>query len=94
MGSNSATQQLLVTHLPGIHARPSLSIVQTVRRFRSKVTIGYAGREADAGEILGVMSLGVPQGSQVTLSAHGPDAEEVVAALAKLFADDFGMSGD
>jgi phosphotransferase system HPr (HPr) family protein len=34
----------------------------------------HGDREADAGEILQLMSLGVPQGSEITLSAKGPDA--------------------
>jgi phosphocarrier protein len=37
------------------------------------------------------MSMGVPEGAEITLSAQGPDAEEVLDALVGLFADDFGM---
>jgi phosphocarrier protein len=62
-----------------------------VRRFQSKVKIAYGDREDDAGEILNLMSLGVPQGEEVTFSAKGPDAEGVLEALVQLFADDFGF---
>ncbi|MCX7426395.1 MAG: HPr family phosphocarrier protein [Planctomycetia bacterium] len=92
MSKRSATRQITVTHSPGLHARPCLAIVNTVRRFRSKVKIRTSEREADAGEILHVMSLGVPQGAEVTLSASGPDAEEALDALARLFSDNFGFS--
>jgi phosphotransferase system HPr (HPr) family protein len=92
MSKQSATRQITVTHSPGLHARPCLAIVNTVRRFRSKVKIRTSEREADAGEILHVMSLGVPQGAEVTLWASGPDAEEAVDALARLFSDNFGFS--
>ncbi len=93
MPRRSATRAVVVTHPPGLHARPCLAIVKTVRRFRSKVRIRSGGQEADAGEILEVMSLGVPYGSELTLSAEGPDADRVLDALAQLFADNFGMSG-
>ena len=91
MSAQSATRQVVVTHAAGIHARPSLAIFNTVRPFQSQVTIYNDRRAADAREILQVLSLGVPCGAEVTLSAEGPDAEEAVDALAKLFADNFGM---
>ena len=87
----SATRRLVVAHSHGLHARPSLAIAKTVRRFQSKVRIRAGRREADASDILQLLSLGVPQGTEITLAAEGPDAEETLDALAKLFDDDFGM---
>ena len=92
MARRSATRRVIVTHPPGIHARPSLAIVKTVGQFRSKVRIRSGDQEVDASEILEVMSLGVPQGAELTLSAEGPDAEQVLDALARLFADNFGLT--
>ena len=92
MSGRSATRQVTVTHSPGLHARPCLAIVNTVRRFHSKVEFHSGDQEADAGEILQLMSLGVPQGTEITLRAKGPDAVEVLDALAHLFADNFGFS--
>ena len=91
MATPSATRRLTVAHQGGIHARPALAIVKTVQRFRSKVRLRAGGQEGDAGEILQLMSMGISDGTEVTFSAQGPDAEDVLDALAKLFADDFGM---
>lgn len=91
MSKRSAARKVVVEHVSGLHARPCLVIVSTVRRFGSKVQIRSGDGEADAGEILQVMSLGVPQGAEVTLSAQGPDAEQVLDALVRLFADNFGF---
>ena len=93
MARRSATRRVIVTHPPGVHARPSLAIVKTIRQFRCKVRIRSGDQEADASEILQVMSLGAPHGAELTLTAEGPDAENVLDALAKLFADNFGLSG-
>jgi phosphocarrier protein HPr len=91
MSKRTATRQVVVTHSPGLHARPCLAIVNTVRRFRSHVMIRKGDEAADAGEILQLMSLGVPQGTEVTLEASGPDAVEVLDALEQLFASNFGF---
>ncbi len=82
----------MVTHPHGMCARASLAIVNMVRRFQSKVQIRKGDQEADASEVLPILSLGVPQGAEITLSAQGLDAEEVLDALVRLFADDFGVS--
>jgi phosphocarrier protein HPr len=92
MLGRSATRQVTVTHSPGLHARPCLAIVNTVRRFHAKVELSNGKQEADAAEILQLMSLGVPKGTEVTLRAKGPDAEEALDAVARLFADNFGFS--
>ena len=88
-----ATRHVIVAHPNGIHVRPSTAIVKTVRQFESQVQIRYNGHEADAREVLQILSLGVPQGAEITLAAEGLDAEKVLEALVRLFADDFGMSG-
>ncbi len=92
MKGSSFTRRLTVHHRPGLHARPSLAIVKTVQRFQSKVRLRNGHQEANASDILQVMSLGVPEGAEVTFTAEGPDAELVLDALAKLFANDFEMS--
>jgi phosphocarrier protein len=87
----SASRTVTVTHQPGLHARPCLAIVKAVRAFRSKITLRHRSRVANAGEILEVMSLGVPTGDEVTLTATGPDAEEAIEALVRLFETNFGF---
>ena len=91
MAKRSATRKVTVTHAPGLHARPCLAIINTVRRFQSDVTICNGDEVANAAEILELMSLGVPQGTEVTLEAKGPDAVEAVDALERLFVDNFGF---
>lgn len=89
--STTASRTVTVTHQPGLHARPSLAIVNAVRGFRSTITLRHGSRTVNAGEILEVMSLGVPTGDEVTLTATGPDAEEAIATLVRLFETNFGF---
>lgn len=74
----------------GIHARPASVFVQTASKFKSKVQIKAKGKTVDAKSILMIMSMGLTKGTEITLSADGPDEAEAVAALKKLVDDKFG----
>ena len=81
VGAHAAERNAIVTNPAGLHARPSAAIVQTVRKFKSKVQIICRGQTVNAGNILEVMTLGAGQGTPLVLKAHGPDAEAVLGAL-------------
>ena len=67
----------------GIHARPATLLVQTASKFASDITLEYKGKAVNLKSIMGVMSLGVGQGADVTISAEGPDADDAIAAIAE-----------
>ena len=91
MFAKSVTRTLTVSNPTGLHARPSVAIASTVRKYRSKVHIRRDNQVVDAGEVLQLLTLGASQGTRLTLTAKGPDAEEVLDALETLFADGFGL---
>jgi phosphotransferase system HPr (HPr) family protein len=94
MWSRCATRQIRVSRPAGLHARPSLAIATAVRQFDAKVTIHSGGRTADASSILELLALGAAQGDALQLRAKGPEAEEALEALVRLFADDFGLADE
>lgn len=94
MVDHTATRKVTVLNPAGLHARPSLAVAQTVRRSNSKVEIHTPEQTINAADILQLLSLGVTQGTELNLEATGPDAEEVLDALAVQFADRFGIFGD
>ena len=57
----------VITDPEGIHARPAGLFVKAAAAFPCNVTIGKDGKDVDAKRILGVMSLGVKQGMEVTI---------------------------
>ena len=67
----------------GIHARPATLLVQTASKFASDITLDYKGKAVNLKSIMGVMSLGVGQGADVTISAEGADADDAIAAIAE-----------
>jgi phosphotransferase system HPr (HPr) family protein len=91
MVNNSATRKVVVLNPAGLHARPSLTVSKIARASQSKVRICANHQTVDAGEILQLLSLGATRGTELVLSATGPDAEEVLDKLANEFANCFGM---
>ena len=65
----------------GLHARPATVAVNAASKFKSEVNITFKGREVNMKSIMGVMSLGVGQGADVTISAEGADADDALAAI-------------
>ena len=60
----------------GIHARPATLLVQTASKFNSDINLEYKGKSVNLKSIMGVMSLGVGQGS-----VDGADEAEGMAAI-------------
>ncbi|MQS76567.1 phosphocarrier protein HPr [Companilactobacillus halodurans] len=65
----------------GIHARPATMLVQTASKFSSDINIEFSGKSVNLKSIMGVMSLGVGQGADVTISADGDDAADAIVAI-------------
>jgi phosphocarrier protein len=74
----------------GLHARAAAKLTHLASGFQCELWISRAGRRVNAKSIMGVMMLAAGQGSSVLLEAEGADAEQALAALAKLIADKFG----
>lgn len=70
-----------VTAETGIHARPATLLVQAASKFNSDINLEFNGKSVNLKSIMGVMSLGVGQGSDVSISAEGDDEAEAIAAI-------------
>ena len=65
----------------GIHARPATLLVQTAGKFSADLNLEYKGKSVNLKSIMGVMSLGVGQGADVTITAEGADEKEALEAV-------------
>lgn len=66
----------------GIHARPATLLVRAASKFSSDINLEYSGKSVNLKSIMGVMSLGVGQGSEISISAEGDDEKEAIDAIA------------
>jgi phosphocarrier protein HPr len=74
----------------GLHARAAAKFVNVAKRFSSTIELSRGAEHADGKSIMSVMLLAAPIGTELTLSASGPDEAEAFAALRDLIADRFG----
>jgi len=75
-------QEFNITAETGIHARPATLLVQSASKFNSDINLEYKGKSINLKSIMGVMSLGVGQGSDVVITAEGDDEEEAIQTIA------------
>lgn len=83
-------RELPIINRKGLHARASAKFVQTVDRFEAEVTVTRSGETVGGRSIMGLLTLAAAKGTTISVSATGPQAEEVLAALEALLADRFG----
>ncbi len=56
-------------------------LVQLASQFQSKVHLESGEKSVNAKSIMGMMTLGIDNGDDVTVTAEGPDEEEAVEKL-------------
>lgn len=72
----------------GLQARQAALFVQEANRFSSDIYLEKGSRKVNAKSIMGIMSLAIGKGVEVTLSADGHDEEDAVTALAAIIEDE------
>jgi phosphocarrier protein HPr len=78
-----------VTNEAGIHARPAAAVVETCSRFKCGVFFVKGDIRANAKSIMNIMLLAAEYGAEILVEADGPDEDEALAAVEKLFAERF-----
>ncbi len=85
-----ASARLTLVNPQGLHARPAAQIATAVGVLEADVAVEAGGRRADASSSLELMTLGAGQGTEITVSAVGADAEQAVATVRDLVLGGFG----
>ena len=83
-------RELPIINRKGLHARASAKFVQTVERFEADVTVSRCGETVGGRSIMGLLTLGAAQGTTITVTAQGEDAEACLQGIADLLAARFG----
>lgn len=79
-------QPIIVRLKAGLHARPAALFVQEANKFASEVFVEKDDKKVNAKSIMGIMSLAISAGTEVFISAEGPDAEQAIISLSNLVA--------
>ena len=94
MSEQDFTRVFTIRNHGGLHARPAKVLVNLAKPFSCAIKGQNVsrdnGRELNLKSLMGVLGLGVKQGNQLRITAHGEDAEQALAAMADGIADGLG----
>lgn len=83
-------QTFTITDSTGIHARPATNLVNQASQFSSEISLVYKDKTVNLKSIMGVMSLGVGPGSEITIKIEGPDEEEAMNSISEVIKSGLG----
>ena len=65
----------------GLETRPIAMLVQVASQYQSSVHLESGSRRVNAKSIMGMMTLGLDAGEEITLSANGEDEEVAMSSI-------------
>lgn len=83
------SKDVTVKNQVGLHARPATFFIQKANEYKSSIWIEKEERKVNAKSLLGVLSLGITKGTEITIIADGADEEEAVNGLVELITSEF-----
>ena len=83
------TREMEILNKRGLHARATAKFVKCVERFAAEVTVTRLGETVGGRSIMGLLTLAAAQGTTILVEARGPQAKEVLEALAALILNKF-----
>ncbi|MCK0140461.1 HPr family phosphocarrier protein [Aliiroseovarius sp. F47248L] len=86
----STSRELEIINVKGLHARASAKFVDTVENHDATARVSKDGIDAEGDSIMGLLMLAASQGTKIHVETSGPQATELMTALAELVEDKFG----
>ncbi|NLY43260.1 MAG: HPr family phosphocarrier protein [Clostridiaceae bacterium] len=83
------SREVVVQNQVGLHARPATFFIQKANEFKSSIWVKKGERKVNAKSLLGVLSLGISKGTEITIIADGVDEEIAIEAMVKLINSNF-----
>ena len=74
----------VVNNKVGLFARPATFFIQKANEFKCSIWVEKDDRRVNAKSLLGVLSMGIMDGTSISLIADGVDEAEALDALTKL----------
>jgi len=74
-------KKFLIVSEYGIHARPATKLVNVAMGFQSDIELTAMNKTINLKSIMGLMSLGIYKGEEITISISGTDENEACNAI-------------
>lgn len=83
-------QQITIQNKLGLHTRAAAKLVDTAKKYGSKIELIFRDRTVDCKSIMGVITLGAQKDNVLDVVVTGEDEEHAIAAINKLVDGKFG----
>ena len=83
-------QQIVIQNKLGLHTRAAAKLVDTAKKFASRIELTFRDRVVDAKSIMGVITLGAKKDNVIDVVVTGEDETQAVEAISKLVNERFG----
>ena len=87
------TKNLIIRNPRGLHVRAATVLANALKPYDAEVTISRGEQSANARSVMHLLLLTAGQGSEVEVSAVGPQAAEAMEAVSGVIEDGFGERG-
>ena len=78
------SRSVTITNSVGLHARPATFFIQKANSYKSSIWVEKEDCRVNAKSLLGVLSLGIVKGMNITLIADGADEAAAIDGLCAL----------
>ena len=78
------SRSVTIQNSVGLHARPATFFIQKANSYKCFIWVEKEDCRVNAKSLLGVLSLGISQGTTITLIADGADEADAVSGLVEL----------
>ena len=92
ISQQTVSREVVVGIPQGLHARPADLLAREAQRWQSRIEVVGSAQRVDGKSILDLLTLAAEAGTRLVVEATGPDADEAVAAIGRLFDRNFNDS--
>lgn len=82
--SQRCSVKVTIINRLGLHARPAMEFVDAASAFSSSIKVSKGDVTVDGKSIMEMMMLAAGQGTELEITAEGPDSDKACAALKSL----------
>jgi len=83
--------KIQISNPKGLHMRCAAEVVQTAKKYESKIILCKDCKFADSCSILQILTLSASKGTEIEIIANGPDEKYAIEEISQLLTNGAGI---